>query len=187
MKRIICMTIILGSLFFSFSSHAGEVDINKHWGIGLQGNFPLVGGVSARYYGLSPVYLQIVGRFILNDYNRDNMLGAGISYAVLEHVSSVITRLYFSLEGGERYEKDVWDEYTEYGPYGPVGPQRRHISVKKTYGVGVAFGTEITIPFFGTQVGWNAEVGQGLGRIKEDRRSEDTGSIILGTGIHVYF
>jgi hypothetical protein len=179
----ICITFALYCIGIFSHANAAGVDINKHIGIGLQGNYPLIGGISIRYYGLSPIYLQLAGHFHVDDYNRDNMLGAGMSYAVLEHVGGVITRLYFTLGGGQRYEKDAW----KYDPYGPAGPTRWDISIKKTYGIGATFGAEFTFPFFGTQIGWNAEVGQGLGRVEEHSDTKDASSIILSTGMHVYF
>ena len=180
---VVCVTFGLCTIgIFSYADAAG-VDINKHIGVGFQANYPLIGGISIRYYGLSPIYLQLAGYFHIDDYDRDNMVGAGISYAVFEHVGGVITRLYFTLEGGQRYERDTW----KYTAYMPTGPTRWDISVKKTYGIGAAFGAEFTFPFFGAQIGWNAEVGQGLGRVEDPAKTRDASSIILSTGMHVYF
>ena len=181
---ILCLVFILASLSFCLSSYASGVDINKNWGIGLQGNYPLLGGISVRYYGLSPVYFQAVGRFISNGEEKDNMLGAGVSYAILEHVKSVITRLYFSLEAGGRYKKSLdWSNWI------PAENRNEYIlNIKKTYGAGVAFGIEIVVPFFGTQLGFNVEIGQGFGRvISEHNKDKNIGSFILGSGIHIYF
>lgn len=180
-KFMVLLVAVLACLMFSFSSSAQKIDTSKHLGIGLQANYPLLGGISVRYYGLSPVYLQVVGRFIMNGDERDNMLGAGVSYAVFEHVSSAITRLYFSLEGGGRYERT--ESY-----YWDFEESVTSFTTKKTYGLGVVFGVEFVTPFAGTQLGCNAEIGQGFGRIDEEgSKLKDTASFILGFGFHVYF
>lgn len=182
-RTAICMTLALCAIGIFSHANAAGVDVNKRIGIGFQGNYPLIGGISIRYYGLSPIYLQLAGYFHADGHNRDNMLGAGISYAVFEHVGGVITRLYFTLEGGQRYEKDTW----KYTAYSATGPTRWDIGIKKTYGIGTAFGAEFTFPFLGTQIGWNAEIGQGSGSIEEQSRVRSVISIILSTGMHVYF
>ena len=68
MKRL---TFYLASIFFgitlSFSAQAQEPNLTKNFGIGLQGTTPSFGGISFRYTGFAPVYLQTVGRFILTD------------------------------------------------------------------------------------------------------------------------
>ncbi len=180
---VICVTFALCTIGIFSHADAAGVDTSKHIGIGFQANYPLIGGISIRYYGLSPVYLQLAGYFHADDYNRDNMLGAGISYAVFEHVGTAITRLYLTLEGGQRYEKDAWKRTA----YSNTGPTRWDVSMKKTYGIGIAFGGEFVLPVFGTQIGWNAEIGQGLGRVEEPAKTKDASSIILSTGMHVYF
>ena len=103
---LIC--IFLG-VTFSFSTQAQTTDLTKSFGLGLQGATPayalldeqpqtLIGGISFRYNGLAPVYLQTVGQFILNDQDSDHILGAGVSYAIFEHQSKWhIARLYFAL------------------------------------------------------------------------------------------
>jgi len=180
---IICFIAVFLSTISNLPARAEESSIDiKNWGIGLQGNYPLLGGISVRYYGLSPVYFQAVGRFIMNGDDRDNMLGGGISYAVFEYADYGMTRLYFTLEGGERYEKDrryFWNEKTQRDEWRPY--------TKKTYGFGIVFGTEFAFPFLGTQIGFNAEIGQGYGGIDEDSKTKDTASFIVGSGIHIYF
>ena len=179
----ICSIALFLSIIFNLPARAEESDVSdKNWGIGVQGNYPLLGGISVRYYGLSPVYLQAVGRFIMNGDERDNMFGGGLSYAVFEYAGYGMTRLYFSLEGGERYEKDrryFWNEKTQRDEW--------RMYTKKTYGFGVVFGTEFAFPFLGTQIGFNAEIGQGYGRIDEDSKTKDIASFIVGGGMHVYF
>lgn len=187
MKKIMLfLVIMLSCMSFCIPVYAQKGEADENWGIGLQVNYPLLGGISVRYYGLSPVYLQIIGRFIMNGDERDNMLGGGISYAVFEHKSSQgeMTRLYFSLVGGERYEKNeeieyIWDE--------EFGREETRILAKKTYGAGITFGVEFAIPFLGALMGCNAEIGQGYGRVEENSETKDTASFILGGGIHFYF
>ncbi|MCG9131818.1 hypothetical protein J5I95_09080 [Candidatus Poribacteria bacterium] len=170
MKRL---TFYLASIFFgitlSFSAQAQETNLTKNFGIGLQGTTPSFGGISFRYTGLAPVYLQTVGRFILTDESSDHMLGGGISYAIFEHQSRWnISRLYFTLEGGWQYNKE-------------------RDFVTTTLGGGVAFGGEIVFSLGGIPLGLNVEVGQGFGGEKDDFGSEGLAGVYVGSGIHAYF
>ena len=148
--------IFLG-VTFSFSTQAQTADLTKSFGLGIQGVTPayalldeqpqtLIGGISFRYNGLAPVYLQTVGHFILNDQDSDHMLGAGISYAIFEHQSNWnIARLYFTLEGGWQYKK--------------AQELRREIAKTTTLGVGLDFGGELVFPIGGIPLGLSVEVG----------------------------
>ena len=160
--------IFLG-IIASFSVQAQEANLNKNFGIGLQGATPAFGGVSFRYTGLAPVYLQTVGRFILSDENSDHMLGGGISYAIFEHQGRWnISRLYFTLEGAWQYEK------------------QKDLLTTRLAG-GLAFGGEIVFSLGGIPLGLNMEVGQGFGREKSDFESKGLAGVYVGTGIHAYF
>ena len=170
MKRL---TFYLTSLFLgitlSFSVQAQETDLTKNFGIGLQGATPTFGGISFRYTGLAPVYLQTVGRFILSDENSDHMLGGGISYAIFEHQSRWnLSRLYFTLEGAWQYQKE------------------RDLLTTRLGG-GIAFGGELVFSLGGIPLGLNVEVGQGFGREKDDFQSKGLAGVYVGTGIHAYF
>ena len=170
MKRL---TFYLTSIFFgitlSFSVQAQESNLTKNFGIGLQGATPAFGGVSFRYTGLAPVYLQTVGRFILSDEDSDHMLGGGISYAIFEHQGRWnISRLYFTLEGAWQYEK------------------RKDLLTTRLAG-GLAFGGEIVFSLGGIPLGLNMEVGQGFGRESSDVESNGLAGVYVGTGIHAYF
>ena len=55
---LIC--IFLG-ITFSVSTQAQATDLTKNFGIGLQGATTAFGGISFRYNGLAPVYLQTAG------------------------------------------------------------------------------------------------------------------------------
>ena len=86
MTRSISYLICVFSIVtFSFSAQAKKTDLTKSYGIGLQGATPTFGGISFRYNGLAPVYLQTVGRFIINGQDSDHMLGAGVSYVRLDY------------------------------------------------------------------------------------------------------
>ena len=174
MKRL---TFYLTGIFFgvalSFSAQAQETNLTKNFGIGLQGATPAFGGVSFRYTGLAPVYLQTVGRFILSDEDSDHMLGGGISYAIFEHQSRWnISRLYFTLEGAWHYNRQQ---------------DRGRDILTTTLGGGVAFGGEIVFSLGGIPLGLNVEVGQGFGRKKDDFGSEGLAGVYVGSGIHAYF
>ena len=175
MKRtIFCLTCILVGITLSFSVQAQTADLNKNFGIGLQGATSEFGGISLRYTGLAPVYLQTVGRFILNDQNSDHMFGGGVSYAIFEHESKWhVSRLYFTLEGGWRYKKEP--------------DLREELVTSTTLGGGVAFGGELVFSLGGIPLGLNVGVGQGFGREKTDSQSKGLAGVYVGMGIHAYF
>ncbi len=181
MKRL---TFYLCCLFLgitlSFSVQAQETNLTKNFGIGLQGATPEFGGVSFRYTGFSPVYLQAVGRFILSDENSDHMLGAGISYAIFEHQSRWnLSRLYFTLEGAWRYERGM--------DFINPNPEKTRDSTTTTLGGGIAFGGELVFSLGGIPLGLNVEVGQGFGRERTDAESKGLAGVYVGMGIHAYF
>ncbi len=179
-RRIFCLTCILVGITLSFSVNAEETNLTKNFGIGLQGASPVFGGISFRYTGLAPVYLQTVGRFILNDQNSDHMLAAGVSYAIFEHQSRWnIARLYFTLEGAWQYEKITEDPITQYEI------QRNDLTTR--LGAGIAFGGELVFSLGGIPLGLNVEVGQGFGRENNDSQSTGLAGVYIGSGIHAYF
>lgn len=168
-RSICCLICVLLGLTLSASVQAQETDLTKNFGIGLQAATPAFGGISFRYSGLAPVYFQTVGRFILNDQNSDHMLGAGVSYAIVEHQNRLnIARLYFTLEGGWRYNKEEALETT-------------------TLAAGLAFGGELVFSLGGIPLGLNAQIGQGFGREKSDSQTKDLAGVYIGTGVHAYF
>ena len=168
-RTMFCLICIFVGLTFSFSVQAQGTDLTKNFGIGLQGTTPEFGGISFRYTGFAPVYLQTVGRFILGDEKNDHMLGAGVSYAIFEHQSRWnIARLYFTLEGGWQYEKE-------------------QELLTTTLAGGLAFGGELVFSLGGIPLGLNVEVGQGFGREKTDSQSKNLAGVYVGAGIHAYF
>lgn len=181
MKRTMFWLIcIFVGLTCSFSVQAQETNLTKDFGIGLQGATPEFGGVSFRYTGFAPVYLQTVGRFILSDENSDHMLGAGISYAIFEHQSRWnLSRLYFTLEGAWRYERGM----------DAIIPQSKKMReyTTTTLGGGIAFGGELVFSLGGIPLGLNVEVGQGFGRENSDSESKGIAGVYVGMGIHAYF
>ena len=187
MKRLtFYLTIIFFGITLSFSAHAQRADLMKDFGIGLQGATPAFGGVSFRYTGLAPVYLQTVGRFILNDQESDHMLGAGVSYAIFEHQSRWnLSRLYFTLEGAWQYEKGTDYITIGYGTDTPIEKRMEYTTTK--FGAGVAFGGELVFSLGGIPLGLNVEVGQGFGKEKTDSESKGLAGVYVGMGIHAYF
>lgn len=177
MKRLtfylicICLGLVL-----SYSAQAQGSNLTKNFGIGLQGATPDFGGISFRYTGYAPVYLQAVGRFILDDENKDHMLGGGISYAIFEHQSRWnVSRLYFTLEGGWLYQKREESEW------------QLELTESVTLGVGVAFGGELMFSLGGIPLGLNVEVGQGFGREEMGTQLKSLAGVYVGAGIHAYF
>ena len=165
-RTIFCLICIFVGITLSFSVQAQGTDLTKNFGIGLQGATPTFGGISFRYTGLAPVYLQTVGRFILSDQDSDHMLGAGISYAIFEHQSRWnISRLYFTLEGAWQYQKE------------------RDLLTTRLGG-GLAFGGELVFSLGGIPLGLNVEVGQGFSRENTDFQSKRLAGVYVGTGIH---
>lgn len=172
-RSISCLICIFLSATFGFAAQARETDLSKSFGIGVQGATPAFGGISFRYTGLAPVYLQTAGRFILRDHNSDHMLGAGVSYAIFEHQNKRnIARLYFTLEGGWRSEEEQ---------------QSQEIVKTTTLGVGLAFGGELVFSLGGIPLGLNVEVGQGFGREKASSQSKGLAGVYVGAGVHAYF
>lgn len=168
-RSIFCMLCIFFGLTLSLSVQAQETDLTKDFGIGLQGATSEFGGISFRYTGLAPVYLQGVGRFILNDQNSDHMLGGGLSYAIFEHHSRWHeSRLYFTLEGGWQFKEE----------------QER---LTTTLGGGLAFGGELMFSLGGIPLGLNVAVGQGFGRETSDAQSKGIAGVYVGMGVHAYF
>ena len=187
MKRIMfCLICIFVGITFSFSVQAQESNLTKDFGIGLQGATPEFGGVSFRYTGLAPVYLQTVGRFILSDQNSDHMLGAGVSYAIFEHQSRWnLSRLYFTLEGAWRYERKMDSVIPKSEITTQHGKTRDYTTT--ILGGGIAFGGELVFSLGGIPLGLNVEVGQGFGREKTDSESKGLAGVYVGMGIHAYF
>ena len=161
-------------LTLSFSIQAQQTNLTKNFGIGSQGATPAFGGVSLRYNGLAPVYLQTVGRFILDDDNADHMLGAGVSYAIFEHHGKWNqARLYFTLEGGWRYHKAMDTE--------------KAVVETTTLAAGLAFGGELVFSLGGIPLGLNISIGQGIGRDITPTQSMGIAGVYVGAGIHAYF
>lgn len=173
-RSISYLVCVLLSVTFSFPVQAKKTDLTKNFGIGLQGATPTFGGISFRYNGLAPVYLQTVGRFILNGQYSDHMLGAGVSYAIFEHQSRWnLARLHFTLEGGwqEKKEEDLREETVK----------------TTTLATGLAFGGELVFSLGGIPLGLNVEIGQGFGREKTGSQSKGLAGVYAGGGIHAYF
>lgn len=177
---MICMFIVASP---SFSVQAEEVNLTKSFGIGLQGATPEFGGVSFRYNGLSPIYFQTVGRFVLRDEWSDHMIGGGVSYAIFEHQSRwSIARLFFTLEGAWQYSKEQEEKYI-----GSGDEWRYRDSVVTKLVAGLAFGGELVFSLGGIPLGLNVEVGQGFARETEASESRGLAGVYVGMGIHAYF
>ena len=173
--RNLCYLCVFFGIGFSLSAQAQETNLTKDFGIGLQGTTQGFGGVSFRYTRLAPLYLQTVGRFIIDEeQNSDHMFGGSISYAIFEHESRWnVSRLYFTLEGGWRYKEDQDLPQT--------------IAQSTTLAGGLAFGGELVFSFGGIPLGLNVAVGQGFGREKNDTQSKGVAGVYVGMGIHAYF
>ncbi len=168
---LICLFLCL---FFTPSILAQKTNLTKNFGIGSQGATPAFGGISFRYNGLAPVYLQTVGRFILNDQDGDHMLGAGVSYAIFEHRGKWNeARLYFTLEGGWRYRTET--------------DLQKEVVKTTTLAAGIAFGGELVFSLGGIPLGLNIGIGQGIGSENDGFQSKGLAGVYVGAGIHAYF
>jgi hypothetical protein len=162
------------SLIFCSAIQAQQTNLTKKFGIGSQGATPAFGGMSFRYNGLAPVYLQTVGRFILNDEDGDHMFGAGVSYAIFEHRGKWNeARLYFTLEGGWRYKTQTALE--------------KEMTKTTTLAAGISFGGELVFSLGGIPLGLNIGIGQGIGREDSNSQSKGIAGVYVGAGIHAYF
>ncbi len=161
-------------ILLNCSVQAQSTELTKNFGIGSQGATPAFGGISFKYNGLAPVYLQAVGRFILIDAYSDHMLGAGVSYAIYEHAGKWNqARLYFSLEGGWRYHKRIDDN--------------NDLIETTTLAAGISFGGELVFSLGGIPLGLNLGIGQGFGREYNGSASKGVAGVYVGAGIHAYF
>lgn len=194
---LICTAIILGIGTSSLFCNVAEAKPDKHWSIGFQGVGRLEedscfgGGVSLRYYGLSPVYFHIAGHLLTEGDKFQNSPMAGVSYAILEYPD--VSRLYLSLQAGRRY-KEQFSEWQE--------PERDTLSWWRSqttyYGAWAVFGAEVTLPNsrFGisTELGpgavkWNStEEGYNSYQGQYSHKYEDTSlAFVFNVGIHLYF
>ncbi len=171
MTRLIsCLICLFLGVTLSFSVKAQETELTKDYGIGFQGATPAFGGISFRYCGLAPVYLQTVGRFMRIDQETDHVLGAGVSYAIFEKQRRWnIARLYFTLEGGWRYKK------------------ASELPTTTTLAGGLAFGGELVFSLGGIPLGLNVAIGQGFGRESTSTESKPLAGVYVGAGVHAYF
>lgn len=177
-KNKICLYIYLICFFlgmlFNISVQAQTTELTKNFGIGSQGATPAFGGISFKYNGLAPIYLQTVGRFIRIDEYTDHMLGIGASYAIYEHSGKWNqARLYFTLEGGWRYHKGM-DENDD-------------IIETTTLAAGISFGGELIFSLGGIPLGLNLGIGQGFGREYISSETKGVAGVYVGAGIHAYF
>ena len=173
------------------------------WGVGIQGNYPLWGGLSVKYLGFHPMDLLVIGRVYLDKNGDDTSLVGAISYSFLE---TKYSRTYIIFGGGGRFKREErdWDYYpmSEEKPLKPIKPITLKRSERSsTIGVGIMFGNELILF---SRYGFNFEFGQGIGRIHEKveypdpkaleiedlkRRDEAwfRSSFVFGFGFHVYF
>ncbi len=170
----LCLICLLLGIIYNTSVHAQSTELTKSFGIGSQGATPAFGGISFKYNGLAPVYLQAVGRFILIEDYSDHMLGCGVSYAIYEHIGQWNqARLYFSLEGGWRFHKETDDD--------------NNIFENTTLAAGISFGGELVFSLGGIPLGLNLGIGQGFGREYNGSESKGVAGVYVGAGIHAYF
>jgi len=175
------------------------------WGVGIQGNYPLWGGVSVKYMGFHPIDLVFVGRAYLYKKGSDCSLVGAVSYTLLE---TEHTRTYLMIGGGTRRQTEEWVEMAyptvEIGSSGPPPKPVEITQAHKLYSVlggGVVLGNEFILF---SRYGINFEFGQGFGRVRDvidyedEKAAAEAGleekdeswlqsSFVFGFGFHVYF
>lgn len=175
------------------------------WGVGIQGNYPLWGGLSVKYLGFHPIDLLAIGRIYMDKNRDDASLVGTISYSLLE---TKYSRTYIMIGGGGRFKREEWeeayypDEAFETKPISKVRPIFLKRSERSSIlGAGIMFGNEFILF---SRYGFNFEFGQGIGKVHEkveypdpkasgltglDRRDERwfQSSFVFGSGFHVYF
>ena len=85
MTRVLCLCL---GLFWALSAVAlAADDPDAHtWGVGLQGNTPLWGGLSVKYMGLGKVHIQAVEHYKQNGGGVQSlMFGLQTPIIVVEH------------------------------------------------------------------------------------------------------
>ena len=162
-----------------FTAAAGGTNAESafKWGAGLQGSAPYIGGLSATYRGLDPLYLRIVGHYWQNGPDSNYLIGlqtpivVGRSRGYKIYLSPGVVRK------SDIYEYE--DAYPNYEPADPKDPNSqptpknwnvREERSEETETAGVLLlGVELYIDeWFGIEqqerFGINLEFGQGFGR-----------------------
>ncbi len=155
------------------------------WGIGLQGNFPLWGGLSAKYTGLGKVHIQLIEHYVQDGDEYSAMIGLQVPFTVADYTW---TRVYIAPGVGLRRTKEdqmhhVTAEVQPKPDHFNPGMQIRTIT-ENTIGGAFLFGVELFLDqLFGSgtsRYGVNIEFGQGIGRINRAATCKDLDGEPLG-------
>ena len=198
MKKTMVLLILLTLL--SLPSIAQEEPFKPHWAIGLQGNAELWSGLSFRYVGWDPIYIQLTEVYFKGNDFEDFMMGLGIPVLIFK---GKWTQFYVAPTGGVKWSKDTNDVSF---PPKDLSPNRilSEETVKKFFwGGGLLFGVETILK---ERYGFNIEFGQILGRLNTQTEcttlnpngdgpcqkmleefTKTKATLTIGGGFHVFF
>jgi hypothetical protein len=176
-KLILC---VFGLLWMPHAfAESQTADDEDHWGIGLQGNLPLWGGLSAKYMGTGRVHIQAVEHYVQNGDEYSLMAGVQTPIILARYPW---TRLYIAPGVGIRRQKEIDPYFVNRNfrePAQPYDPLRVERTVNETtLGGALLVGLEFFLDNIFTdgdnsRYGFNIEFGQGIGQVDRDAKLED--------------
>ena len=183
MIRALCLCLCL--LWMCCAAALGADDAGTHtWGVGLQGNAPLWGGLSVKYMGLGKVHIQAVEHYTQHgDGDQSLMFGAQTPIIVAEHPGM---NIFVAPAFGYRREKSGWEttvfDDERIDPGGGGSGAVAHIRYEEsevTLGGAFSVGTELFLDrLLGLETrsryGVSIQFGQAVGRIKHERTYDTT-------------
>ena len=163
---------------YAFAQTAPSED-KDNWGIGLQGNLPLWGGLSAKYMGLGRVHLQLVEHYVQNGDEFSIMAGLQTPIILARYSW---TRLYLAPGLGVRKNREIQTHFINRA-LRDLAQEPDFISIERTVdettlGGALLVGLEFFLDniFSGgdnSRYGLNIEFGQGIGQVDRSAECED--------------
>ena len=158
------VSFLIGWLLWTVPAFAVAAEEEPHWGIGLQGNFPLWGGLSIKYTGLGRVSLQAVEHYVQNGDEYSAMVGMQTPVVLARYPW---TKVYIAPGVGFRKTKEIQTFHvSQFGKVPDPNQDRIERSVRETtVGGALLFGLEFFLDniFTGgenSRYGLNIEFGQ---------------------------
>ena len=151
----------------------------QQWEIGLQGNFPLWGGLSAKYTGFGRLHLQVIEHYVQNGDEYSAMVGLQTPIVVARHAS---TKVYLVPGVGVRKDKQIQRHFIfdrEAEPGQPSDFTINRTVLETIVGSGFLIGLEFFLDNIfsssnNSRYGFNIEFGQGFGQVDRDVSCEDS-------------
>ena len=189
MTRMVASLVLLVSAF-SAPVLAEESESGSNWGVGLQGNMPLWGGLSVKYRGLGRVHLQLIEHYVQHgEGNFSLMIGVQTPIIVARGKGM---NIFIAPAVGFQRRRSVRDE-------GITGYD------EDRQGGALFIGTELYLDeLFGLETrsryGLTFQFGQAIGRVTHHDRTfdvstedadgnpaETSASVAVGVAFHIYF